>query len=39
MWILVISTVGALSIVVCALIAGHYADEAAISVNSSVSRS
>jgi hypothetical protein len=35
MWILVISTVGALSIVVCALIAGHYADEAAISANSS----
>jgi hypothetical protein len=34
-WILIVSTLGGLSIVVCVLIAGHYADHAAISVNSS----
>ncbi len=33
-WILIVSTIGVLSIVVCLVIAGHYADRAAISVNS-----
>jgi hypothetical protein len=38
-WILIVSTLGGLSIVVCVLIAGHYADRAAISVNSSAPQS
>jgi SdpI/YfhL protein family len=35
MWSAIIATVGGLSVVACLLIAGHYADQAAISVNSS----